>query len=338
MITIALAPVLGSSDCVRSGTMGRMLQVGREMVALEIAGVRLELIAASSEMKLALPSALEVFRSHRASPPDITLAVEWMEPGLDLPDADARQVFDSQHLWQLLEHAGDYWFRFASPRFGPEPYKLARLAPGLSRGTIYLSRRLAALSTTVDPLEHPLGELLWIHWLPARRGLDVHSCGVIDVDGKGYLFVGVSGAGKTTTARLWEHSGRPITILSDDRIVVREQGGEFRMWGTPWHGEAELASPASARLSKVYLLNQADHCAIAPLPRSMAAARLLACSFLPFHDRAAVAASSDLISDLVHSVECRELSFTRDGRAVQAVVDRLDPDAGQEQTDFLRGE
>src|SRR5215469_6722666 len=48
---------------------------------------------------------------------------------------------------------------------------------------------------------------------------EVHACGVEDSDGRAYHFVGQSGAGKPTTARLW-HKARGIHVLSDDRIIL----------------------------------------------------------------------------------------------------------------------
>ena len=37
-----------------------------------------------------------------------------------------------------------------------------------------------------------------------------------------------------------------VTILSDDRIAVRMKNGQPWLYGTPWHGDAGLASPASS--------------------------------------------------------------------------------------------
>ena len=50
-----------------------------------------------------------------------------------------------------------------------------------------------------------------------------------------------------------------VEIVSDDRVIVREAGGEWRMFGTPWHGEAALSSPASAPLDGVFLCRGRTH-------------------------------------------------------------------------------
>ena len=61
-----------------------------------------------------------------------------------------------------------------------------------------------------------------IHRLACGQGLEVHAVGIVDEIGRGHLFLGHSGAGKSTTARLWLEQPE-IRILSDDRIVLRRQ-------------------------------------------------------------------------------------------------------------------
>ena len=74
-----------------------------------------------------------------------------------------------------------------------------------------------------------------------------------------------------------------VLVLSDDRIVLRPEGGRVWMHGTPWHGEAGLAAPDRVLLERVYLLRQASGERLAPLGPAEAAAHLFAASFAPFH-------------------------------------------------------
>ena len=97
-----------------------------------------------------------------------------------------------------------------------------------------------------------------------------------------YLFVGQSGAGKTTMARLWLAEPGAV-ILSDDRIVLRSELDGVWMYGTPWHGDAPLASPRRARLARLFFLRHDTSNAITSVSGSRAAARLFAASFPPFH-------------------------------------------------------
>jgi serine kinase of HPr protein (carbohydrate metabolism regulator) len=101
------------------------------------------------------------------------------------------------------------------------------------------------------------------------------------------LFVGASGAGKTTMARLWL-AERDAVILSDDRVVLRGEPDGLWMYGTPWHGEEPLASPDRVRLAGVFFLHHHERHEIAPVTRIDGVARLFAASFPPFHDARAL--------------------------------------------------
>ena len=71
-----------------------------------------------------------------------------------------------------------------------------------------------------------------INLLGDGRGLVVHGCGMFDGSDEAYLFVGQSGAGKTTMARLW-HAEPGVLILSDDRVILRSEPDGVWMYGTP---------------------------------------------------------------------------------------------------------
>ena len=75
------------------------------------------------------------------------------------------------------------------------------------------------------PLGYPLMPLLWTILLgrlgEADGGLLCHACGVVTPAGDGLLFAGFSGAGKSTTSRLWRAACPGAAILSDDRVILR---------------------------------------------------------------------------------------------------------------------
>ena len=203
---------------------------------------------------------------------------------LGMPEGDAARdvLFDSEGVWCMLRDGAGYRIECRSVAFGEEPYKVARFDDSFTRGTIFLRDDVAHL----HPLDYPLDEVLISNLLARGRGVELHSCGIIDSEGRGQLFVGVSGAGKTTTARLWE--GRAAGIVSDDRVIVREEGGVMMMHGTPWHGEAELSLATAVPLAGVYLLTQSESNAMVPLPHAEAVARLFRCTFPPFYDAGAI--------------------------------------------------
>src|SRR5207237_1133299 len=81
---------------------------------------------------------------------------------------------------------------------------------------------------SVSPLEYPLDELLITNWLSCGRGVEVHACGLVDRESGGHLFLGHSGAGKSTTTLLWKKL-RDVRVLSDDRIILRKHATDIWM-------------------------------------------------------------------------------------------------------------
>src|SRR5262249_43736388 len=162
----------------------------------------------------------------------------------------------------------------------------------------------------------PLDELLILNLLAKGNGVEVHACGLVDADGEGRLFLGQSGAGKTTTARLWQNI-EGTQILSDDRIIIRELGGQLWIYGTPWHGEAELAFTGRAPLRRIYFLRHGRTNAVVRLKHAEAVGRLFSCSFPLFYDPQALDSTLMYFEKIASSIPCCELSFVPDERVIE---------------------
>jgi hypothetical protein len=95
-------------------------------------------------------------------------------------------------------------------------------------------------------------------YLAPLGGVLVHACSV-ERDGRAYLFVGESGAGKSTIARL----SAPSLILSDEvSAVAPASGGGYRCHATPFWGD--LADDVDAQGQRIMLREEP---ASAPLVR-----------------------------------------------------------------------
>ena len=247
--------------------------------------------------------------------PDVRLRAAW---SASCAPAVGEKLFDAGTLWQLHRQGQGYLFRFTAPCFGPEPYKTASFNAEFTSGDICLRGGCFRSDQAVYPLEYPLDELLMMNLLARGRGVEVHGCGAADSDRKGYLFLGQSGAGKTTLARLWTR-GVGLHILSDDRIILRMLDGRLWMYGTPWHGEAELASAQRTPVDRIFFLARGEKNEIAPLAEADAVARLMACSFVPFHSRSALDFTLAFLQQVTRGVACAEFRFVPDERAVEFV-------------------
>jgi hypothetical protein len=282
--------------------------------AIRIAGLTIALT--SEDPRLAVPpeGAMRQFLVDEGEP-DLRLRARWAK--LEAVSG-AEPLFDSGGPWRLVAANGSLRFSFTSPALGLLPYKVARVDRGFTAGEVWLHQPYFPSALPVNPLEYPLDELLLIHLLAAGRGVEVHACGVVDPTGQGYLFVGQSGAGKTTMARLWQ-TAQAGTVLSDDRIILRIEEGTLWMYGTPWHGEAAMACAARAPLAGLYLLRHGASNTLVPQQRSQAIARLLASSFPPLYSRDALDFTLGFFDQVARAVPCHELRFVP-GEQVMALL------------------
>jgi hypothetical protein len=271
---------------------------------------------------------------------DIEIRAHWT----DTPDEPGGALmFDGGPPWQLYRRGDKLVFTFRSELGGQFPYKTAHFDPAFTTGEVRLFRPHFDVrpDEMINPLEYPLDELLMIHVLSQGKGVEVHGCALVDDTGRAYVFPGQSGAGKSTMARLWMNAApgalvgadlarpalvaadlaRPsITLLSDERIVLRTDRDPIEVFGTPWHGDALLASPASGRLAGVFFLQHAPANSITPMTGAAALAKLFSCSFLPFHGAASLNQTAGALERVVSQTPCYALAFVPDASVIAALA------------------
>jgi len=147
--------------------------------------------------------------------------------------------------------------------------------------------------------------------LAEQGGFLVHAASALRA-GHGFIFAGVSGAGKTTLARL---APPDAIVLTDEISYVRRQGNGYRAYGTPFAGElARVGENVSAPLAELYLLEQGKKNRIEPL-EPLAAARALMRHILFFaRDEEMVKKVFDSVMTFVSRVRISRLVFTPDER------------------------
>ena len=183
---------------------------------LRIGGVSIE-IDAGNHGEMVLLQLLGLFRADFEIP-DIRLNMIWVE-SLDHPISTA--LFDSGSVWRLYESGAEFRFDFIAESLDTKPYKSLTVDRDFRRGELSLSRQFFARpGRDCIPLQYPLDELLIMHRLTQEKAIELHGTGIARANGDANLFVGHSGAGKSTTTRLWTDV-EDVEVLSDDRIIVR---------------------------------------------------------------------------------------------------------------------
>ena len=217
--------------------------------------------------------------------------VELAPPGTESGDEDVRVTWDSGR-W-LMER-GDF---------------RAEWNPSTARGRI---------EQTINP--YSLDSVLRIvHTLLLARkgGFLVHASSAIR-NGRAFLFSGVSGAGKTTMARL---APPDAALLTDEISYVTLQDGRYTAVGTPFCGElARVGENLRAPVECVYLLAKGPENKIEPIVGGDAARSLLENILFFARDPEFVKLVFDAALDFVSRVPIRRLTFVPDVRVWELIV------------------
>lgn len=89
-----------------------------------------------------------------------------------------------------------------------------------------------------------------------KNTLKIHASAIVK-EGKGILFLGKSGTGKSTHAKLWVEHIAGAELLNDDEPIVRlTDDGRLFVYGTPWSGKTPCYKNKSAEVSAILSLKQ----------------------------------------------------------------------------------
>ena len=106
-------------------------------------------------------------------------------------------------------------------------------------------------------LKEKLNRSLMIMYALATAGSDtllLHAV-VVSCEGKGYLFLGSRGSGKSTHARLWLEHVEGTKLVNDDFPVVRDG----MVYGSPWLCKTPCYRNVSVPIGGIVMLSQASY-------------------------------------------------------------------------------
>jgi len=161
-------------------------------------------------------------------------------------------------------------------------------------------------------------QILFSPLLAERNGVVIHGSGLV-LNGKGYLFVGHSDAGKSTVVEIFNGRAR---ILNDDRVIVRKEHGRFYLYGTPWHGEVSLVAPDQMPLKAILFLNQADENRTEITDGLEAFKMLYGCTIKGLVTERWAKNALDICQALSREIPCYDLYFDKSGGVI-STIERL---------------
>lgn len=152
--------------------------------------------------------------------------------------------------------------------------------------------------------------------LAEEGGFLVHAASGLR-NGRAFVFAGISGAGKTTMARL---APPDATVLTDEISYIRKSGSSYHAYGTPFAGElARVGANAAAPLAAVYFLEKGPENRIEPIGESEAAGALLRNILFFAEDAALVKRVFESALEFVSHVRVAQFVFAPDERAWELI-------------------
>lgn len=279
-------------------------------IDLQIGGYAIRLRERETRLRLHWPlNPFESFLVRSERSPDMDLDVRIVN---DLPEVPhGPLLFDASHgLWKLFGTESGYILE-APDTSTLEPRSLAIVSDDFARVTVWHRAERDSAATAWTPMHviTPIVEVCLVTRLAREGGLMLHASGVVTEQG-GWAFTGPSGAGKSTLADLFAHTG--ASVLSDERIIIRNVQGRLMVYGTPWPGSGRRAANASAPLTALYCIRHGNgaHALRAISPRDFSLFLLRQC-FLPHWDRTAMDRTLGFLTELIACLGCRELAFAK---------------------------
>lgn len=281
-----------------------------EMIYMEIGGVQFSIFSRTPRLLQKHEAVYRPFirkTKNRAAAIDVTIHLE----AGNLPETgNLSEIFDSGQSWSMFREGDTYWI-VRQPRAFNEPLWVARFTRDMAEVTVSCSDKI-----TSTPFRYPLDQVLLMYIFARNNGAIFHAAGM-RIACKGLLLPGPSGAGKSTLTRQFAGCKESeVSILSDDRIILRKMNGNFYAFGTPWPGEEGIALNEAMPLSVILFLSHGEKNSLKKLKRPEVLEKLLRVTSIPWYDRDVMDDVLHFCEDLITKIPCYELLFTPDSRIV----------------------
>lgn len=279
-----------------------------------IAGLRLSL--PGTLINRHFGRALQPFASACPGTPDLTLDTgtevtplpDYRElHSFEFTDADADCRFGADADGYLLE---------MTPRDGSAPARF-RMAYGATTAQ-------SDITPEHNPALFRFGAWTLFNIAALPHGAVAFHSSVIRYRGKGVLFLGESGTGKSTHTRLWREHIPGAELLNDDSPIIRATEREAIVFGSPWSGKTPCYRNESCPITAVVRLSQAPHNHIRRLRPIEAIGALLPSAPPAFaRDERLSDDTCGLLSRLIAQVPVYHLECLPDAAAAQLSCDTV---------------
>ena len=245
--------------------------------------------------------------------PIIRLRLEIVDSLSEVAKGEVKDVFNEEppYFW-LFESEGKYSYGFSYSRNTPNCILLT--SDDYSDAVVYVSG--SRTEKTVGFAINNAMMLLYTFRTSSSDTLMVHAS-VIKYNGRGYVFLGKSGTGKSTHSGLWLRHIEGTELLNDDNPVIRVADGNVFVYGTPWSGKTACYKNECVQLGGIVRLSQAPYNKINRLAPLMAYTSFMpSCSCMRWDPRATDTLHKS-VEKVISAIRCWHLECLPDEEAAR---------------------
>jgi len=288
---------------------------------LNIASYNIRFESASDGFEL-IPSERFLRNITSDSSPDIIINVH--SGTYDLP-AEAVRVFHAPYVeeiggimvqqnpdfWSIWKHSSELYIKTIFPQSASEKKGVLKFSLSSGEWDLWID----SMDKEIDPFEYPLDGLVLYYLTVIHGDIMIHSSGV-NYSGKGYLFTGVSGKGKSTMAGLWENAG--ARVIHDDRLILRKTGSSYKMYNTPVYKNED---PRESPLSRVFIIEHGQENRIVPVRGAEAVSLIMANCIQHNWGHGNISGLIDSLTGLFDTIPAYRLSFLPDKSIIDHILE-----------------
>jgi len=254
--------------------------------------------------------------------PDIRISVH--TGSFDLPD-DAVRIFHAPlveeingillhhkpNFWSVWKQESDLFIKTIFPLTPREKNAVLKFSLATREWDLWID----GTETGIDPFEYPLDGLILYYLTVIYGDIMIHGSGVSH-SGRGYLFSGSSGKGKSTMANLWDSYG--AKVIHDDRLILRKTANRYRMYNTPIYN---IEEPLDSPLDKIFIIDHGLENRIVPVNGAIALSFIMANCIQHNWGHYIIDSLLGSISDLCDTVPIVRLFFIPDKSVIDFILE-----------------
>ncbi len=259
------------------------------------------------------------FKATEAGDADVTIAVS--KSGFDLP-GDAVKVFDAplveEENGRVIISGKPFWCVWKNDE---STFVMTYPSDGTGEKVLVMKENssvwelfMNSTGDTVDPLIYPLDGLI-LYYLASKKSAVMVHASAVNYNGRGWLFSGRSGNGKTTIAKLFDNQG--VEVIHDDRVILVKQEGRWFIHSTPVYQDDV---PRNAPLDHIWIIEHGRSNVSIPVEGAIATAMVLSNCIQQTWEGVAAETLLNAVEDVTTATQVSHLSFVPDASICRYLI------------------